>query len=317
MTKKLKPPCIVLFLMGILCSISYSAELTTDEFLQKLDQGFIAAQFYDPAQANSFNKDISTLPGYSYFEKIKTEIKTRMAENTFPVIEKGSRMDECLPDLCRSSLSCCGFEPEGFYLERMGSIFKIDKSIDFSYFPHYAVQLLMYDIERGKSYEKIFPDENQVKIINQQVSELKSYFKQILLDSFPELSQKQVEEWTDIPFIPFVKGPRSVQTLKAKRPLKPEQITLIHKKWDELTRQKGITLTERLANKVKRFVYSDKPDDLNPAQLSSILFPFARDYTRVLMDEFYKVLPKEYVDIPRPRQLDELITRYAADTRPK
>ena len=307
-----------LFLMSILCSISCSAELTTDEFLQKLDKGYIAAQFDDQNQAASFSKDISSLPGFSYYEKIKTEIKTRMAKNTFPSIEKGSRLDECLPDLCRSSLSSCGFQPEGFILEQPeNSLFKVDKSIDFSYFPEYAVLLLMYDIERGKSYEKIFPDENQTKIINRQVTDLKSYFRQILADSFPELSQKQIEEWTDIPFVPFVKGPRSVQTLKAKRPLQPEQITLIHAKWDELTRQKGITMMERLANKIERFIYSDNPDDLNPTQLASVLDPFAMDYTRILSKEFDKVLPKEYVDIPKPRQLEEYQSQFASDIRPK
>lgn len=294
---------LLLFMLSVTpnwyCGFSNSL-LSNADWMGKMDLGYYAAVLKNPEVAQSLNFDPKPLPGYSAYEQLKANVAEMIRTNQFPIVETGSRTAENIPEQVRSMIIGSGLTPGN-----------IDASIPYSsekvsaYIPEYWALSLAWRIECAKIIESLLPSPTEAQFILNQIKVLKTAFAEMLTKTFPDLDKEELESIVDQRFIPFEKGPITLNHT-AKRPLSTEQLQFIQQKWNEMIKENPSN-AELAANQVS--YKASTPKSLKRIALFKYTYPLAK----LLVDEFDNNLPMKDILPVMPEQLKILEKQLSED----
>lgn len=288
------------------CMISYSESVPVETLLNKVDEGFIQT-----VQKEKEDRIVNAanLPGKKIIEKVKDQIRQRMAAQNFPCVEKGSKTERNLVELFQAALSKSGIAKGEFQLQ---TILKNHPDV-FSYLPEIILEDFVLDIQTAQIWERMNPSEDEVPVILRQLKEIKEKTKENLLSVFGKEYEKEVQDILDSHFIQYEKGPTSLLSPWAKTILSRERMAFIDKRLNEIKKKAGRDFTRRVSIPDETAKKGRKREVFFHSKIEPQLRQYSQPVFKVIRDEYLLLIPSEIRNLKLPQRIIKLRSAYIKD----
>jgi hypothetical protein len=282
---------IIVFFFG---QTPYSQIVGKEIILQSVDNGLLLSTMQESGE---LIYDLDNIPGSQFILEAKKLIDKSIEDGNFPVIPKGSKTEENLPEIFKSVLSQSGFTHGVFQYP--------DKMDLFGYIPDKISLEYALVVSHAILIEKIIPTVDDISIIEEQILELKKSMINMIEVNFPSLSMEITDDPIDLSFKRFELGPRSVMTVWGKNILADEQLNRIKNKW-EISFQEEKSNFNELNTKFSK-------GEIPIEKIRSKWLQFIHKLSSDISGEYRKLLPPFFQNPPEiPQRVEELQSMYSA-----